>query len=80
MRHEHSGIHPAIIALLRDLPGHQADQWTDAERERFLEAFTALVQYIYPANPCKHGIADPENCGLCDDERRNAGSGIASDG
>ena len=45
---EHN-VHPAIIALLRDLP-QPIKPWTSADRERFLEAFTAMVKYLYPPN------------------------------
>lgn len=43
-----SGVHPAIIGLLRELPP-QGTGWTAQDQKGFLDAFTAMVKFIYPA-------------------------------
>jgi hypothetical protein len=43
-----SGVHPAIIGILRELPP-PGTAWTTSDQQRFLDAFTAMVKFIYPA-------------------------------
>ncbi len=40
-------LHPAVIALLRDLEG-LASKWTEPERDRWLQTFQANLDYAYP--------------------------------
>ena len=41
-------IHPAISGFLQELPTKDK-KWTGAERKRWLDAFTAMVTALYPA-------------------------------
>lgn len=41
------GVHSAIIGLLRELP-LPGTQWSAQKKQRFLEAFKATVDFIYP--------------------------------
>jgi hypothetical protein len=43
------GVHSAIIGLLRELPPPGAS-WAGAKKKRFLDAFKATVDFIYPEN------------------------------
>ena len=41
------GVHSAIIGLLRELPP-PGTPWTSQKKQRFLDAFKATVDFIYP--------------------------------
>ena len=41
------GVHSAIVGLLRELPP-PGTPWADAKKQRFLDAFKATVDFIYP--------------------------------
>src|SRR6185312_12871678 len=41
------GVHSAIIGLLRELPP-PGSAWAPAKKKRFIEAFKATVDFIYP--------------------------------
>lgn len=40
-------IHPAINGFLQELPSKD-ERWTEGERERWINAFTAMVKALYP--------------------------------
>jgi len=40
------GVHSAIIGLLRELP--QPGPWEQQQKQRFLDAFKATIDFIYP--------------------------------
>lgn len=42
------GIHPAILGMLHELPA-PGDPWTPSDQKGFLDAFIAMVKFIYPA-------------------------------
>lgn len=42
-------IHPAISGFLLELPKSE-DKWTDSERQRWIEAFAAMIKALYPTN------------------------------
>jgi hypothetical protein len=42
-----TGINPSILGLLQQLPQPDAP-WSAAEQKSFLDAFTAVVKFIYP--------------------------------
>jgi hypothetical protein len=42
-------IHPALLALLRDLQPNP--QWNERKRDLFLNAVVAVTEYAYPAEP-----------------------------
>jgi hypothetical protein len=41
------GVHSAIVGLLRELPA-PGTPWADAKKQRFLDAFKATIDFIYP--------------------------------
>lgn len=41
------GVHSAIVGLLRELPAPGA-AWPAAKKQRFLSAFQATIDFIYP--------------------------------
>lgn len=41
------GIHTAIVGLLRELPA-AGTSWPSAKKQRFLDAFKAIVDVVYP--------------------------------
>lgn len=41
-------IHPAISGFLLELPS-KGNRWTEGERQRWLDAFAAMVKALYPA-------------------------------
>jgi hypothetical protein len=43
-----SGIHPAISGFLQELPSEE-QPWTENQRQRWLDAFTAMIKAIYPS-------------------------------
>jgi len=49
-----SGVNPSILGLLRKLP-QPGDNWTKADQQAFLEAFTAVVKFIYPVKEASKG-------------------------
>jgi hypothetical protein len=40
-------VHPAIVGLFRELPP-AGEPWPKAGRDRFLAAFTAILNFVYP--------------------------------
>ena len=42
------GIHPAISGFLQELPSRE-ERWTEDERQRWLDAFTAMIKALYPS-------------------------------
>ena len=42
------GIHSALIGLLRELP-KPGDAWSPTDQTDFIQAFTGLIKFIYPA-------------------------------
>lgn len=42
-----STVHPAISGFLQELPSKDK-KWTEGERQRWIEAFTAIVKALYP--------------------------------
>lgn len=42
-----SGVHSAIVGLLRDLPP-AGSHWSSAKKARFLAAFQATIDFVYP--------------------------------
>jgi hypothetical protein len=43
----HTGVHPALIAMLRELP-RPGTEWVPAKKDRFMTAFRSIVDVIYP--------------------------------
>jgi hypothetical protein len=41
------GLHPALAGVLYDLP-REGESWTATEKERFMAAFTAMIDYSIP--------------------------------
>lgn len=41
------GIHPAISGFLLELP-RSGEGWTEGERQRWIDAFTAMIKALYP--------------------------------
>lgn len=42
-----TGVHSAIIGLLRDLPP-RGTTWNPKKKQRFVDAFKAAIDHIYP--------------------------------
>ena len=42
------GIHPAISGFLQELPFREK-RWTEGERQRWIDAFVALIKALYPS-------------------------------
>lgn len=42
-------VQPVIIALLRELPA-RGSQWSKREKQRFIEAFLAMLDFLYPVS------------------------------
>ena len=42
-----SGVHPAIVGLLRELPPAGA-KWPKKSKDRFVKAFLASLEFVYP--------------------------------
>lgn len=42
------GVPPAIIGFLQELPSREL-RWSDGERQRWLDAFEAMIKALYPA-------------------------------
>jgi hypothetical protein len=42
-----AGVHSAIVGLLRDLPP-PGTMWHPKKKQRFLDAFKAAIDHIYP--------------------------------
>lgn len=45
-----AGVHSAIVGLLRELPP-PGSEWSAAKKQRFLSAFQATIDFIYPEEP-----------------------------
>jgi hypothetical protein len=45
--HDTAGVHSAIVGLLRELPP-PGTEWPAAKKQRFLSAFQATIDFIYP--------------------------------
>ena len=43
-----SKVHPAISGFLQELPS-EGKRWTENQRQRWLDAFSAIVKALYPA-------------------------------
>lgn len=43
------GVHPALVAMLRELPRPGAE-WPTAKKDRFMTAFRSIIDVVYP-NP-----------------------------
>src|SRR2546425_4252245 len=50
-----AGIHAAILGLLRELP-EQGQAWTAQDQKGFIDAFTAMVKFIYPTKGESDGV------------------------
>lgn len=48
------GIHTAITGLLRELPPPGSD-WPQKSKKRFMDAFTATIDFIYPSDSKEGG-------------------------
>lgn len=42
-------IHPAISGFLMELP-NRGEKWTQGERQRWIDAFTAMIKALYPTD------------------------------
>ena len=42
-------IHPAVSGFLLELPSSE-EKWTEGERQRWIDAFTAMIKALYPTD------------------------------
>ena len=49
MNFDSPGVHPAVIAVVRELHG-KAGVWSEEEQAAFLGAFAAVLKMAYPAH------------------------------
>lgn len=42
-------VHPSLLVLLADLPAN-GNPWTNTDRDRWMKALQAMIDYLYPAS------------------------------
>ena len=50
------GVHSAIVGLLRDLPP-PGTEWPKRQKDRFVKAFEATLDFIYPTDDERGDLA-----------------------